>query len=190
MSRSVSKIGSAREWYVVNIDDNRKDPDPFRVLISPMTGAEMRAYDDAALNFGGSVMQRVNYVMDQIVERHVHEVYGYAVIDAKTEVMQRPTDGATLVACIKASYESEMRVLEDIILAIKNRSHLSDGLLKKLQPLSDSGQTANHPLGNGDAASVDAPSEQTQTLTSVQGESPGIAMLAQTPRYTSSSIQT
>jgi hypothetical protein len=139
-------------WYVPDIDGNREDPDPFAILISPMSGAERASLERSAVmlepgaNGETTVAARVR---DRVIE-----VRGYRVTNVHTGRVITPTTGAGLVEAIAASPATEHGLVSLIVAAIQSRSVLTEGARKNLPWLCDSGPAVTSP---GAGASQDGP---------------------------------
>lgn len=122
------QIISDSTWYVPDIEDNRMDQDPFRVLIQPMTGREADEADRALGQFTkGAKFNSVDRAVkhrDSVVSSRVLEVYGYEAPDGHS-----PKDGGELCVDVRKSDGNEPDlVLDEIYQAIRDHSKLRDGL--------------------------------------------------------------
>jgi len=141
MGRKISVIdASLRTWYTPDIDDNRSDPDPFQVLISPLSGKDMRTLRSSLKLQATSleaeeIMQAAERREDElrglIVAQHVHDVRGYVAQDVTTGKVTEPKTGAELVECILSAHPDELIVLTDVYEAIMKASTLSEEAKKK-----------------------------------------------------------
>lgn len=141
MGRKISVIdASVRSWYVPDIDDNKQDPDPFQVLISPLSGKDLRQLRSslklkATSLENDDLMQaaerREEELKGLIVAQHVHEVKGYIAQNVSTGANTEPASGSELVECILSSHPEELAVLADIYEAILKSSKLSEDVKKK-----------------------------------------------------------
>lgn len=141
MGRKISVIdASVRSWYVPDIDDNKQDPDPFQVLISPLSGKDLRQLRSslklkATSLENDDLMQaaerREEELKGLIVAQHVHEVKGYIAQNVSTGAITEPSSGSELVECILSSHPEELAVLADIYEAILKSSKLSEDVKKK-----------------------------------------------------------
>lgn len=148
MGRKISVIdASLRTWYTPDIDDNRSDPDPFQVLISPLSGKDMRTLRSSLKLQATSleaeeIMQAAERREDElrglIVAQHVHEVRGYIAQDITTGKITEPKTGAELVECILSAHPDELIALMDIYEAVMKASTLSEEAKKKQNSRSDS----------------------------------------------------
>lgn len=147
----MARVAKHREdatWYVPDIDDNRDDPEPFMVLISPLSGADMRKLEQTGLgkltkkgtadiNF----MLRAQQLQERIIKERVNDVKNYAVMIEGTDQVLEPKNGAELIKAVMSAGASEAGIIDDIVEALKDSSTLSEGTLGNLKPQSDS-QTA------------------------------------------------
>ena len=143
MGRKISVIdASLRTWYTPDIDDNRSDPDPFQVLISPLSGKDMRTLRSSLKLQATSleaeeIMQAAERREDElrglIVAQHVHDVRGYVAQDVTTGKVTEPKTGAELVECILSAHPDELIVLTDVYEAIMKASTLSEEAKKKTE---------------------------------------------------------
>ena len=118
-------------WYVPDIDDNREDPEPFMVLMSPLSGANMRKLESS--NMGkitkrGEInfMKRAQDIQERIITERVVEVKNYAVSNEDTGEVLEPKNGAELVKAIMVAGAGEVDILDDIIEALKDSSKLDE----------------------------------------------------------------
>ena len=141
MGRKVSVVdASLRMWYTPDIDDNREDPEPFEVLISPLSGKEMRQLRSTLRLHSTSlesedIMQaaerREEELKSLVVSKHVHNVRGYEAQHIVTGEVIEPKNGEELVSVILESHPDELLVLMDVYEAIYKSSTLSDDAKKK-----------------------------------------------------------
>ena len=179
MGRKVRIIDAAvRNWYVPDIDDNREDPEPFRVLISPISGKDMRALRSSlklqatsleSEDLMQAAEQREEQLKGMIVSKHVHEVEGYSAVHVVTQEIIEPKDGETLVACILDSHPEELTVLNDIYEAILNSSTLSEDSKKKSNLQSSSQSPEMTDVKHGDVLSAEALLLPTKTTSGDNG---------------------
>jgi len=133
MAREVSLHREAH-WFVPDIGDNRKDPDPFKVFVTPLTGAESDRLSQAELGITGSksrntVAMGQRYV-ERIIREHVREVKGYAGIDAEGKRIEA-TDGASLLKLLALADDAEQSaVIEEIMGEIRGVSRLRGDIPK------------------------------------------------------------
>ena len=166
MGRKVRIIDAAvRNWYVPDIDDNREDPEPFRVLLSPISGKDMRALRSSlklqatsleSEDLMQAAEQREEQLKAMIVAKHIHEVEGYSAVHVVTQEVVEPKDGETLVACILDSHPEELTVLNDIYEAIVESSSLSEEAKKKSNSQSSLQSPETTGVKHGDALSAEA----------------------------------
>lgn len=118
--------GAAPQWYTPEAHDNRKDPEPFRVFISPITAAELATLEqdasgvtELAGNFGG----QLNFTRRALFDRHVHDLTGY-------ESKSAPKTGAHLFDSLMACDPAWARpIIHEICDAIANYGKLKAGVL-------------------------------------------------------------
>ena len=167
MGRKISVIdASLRTWYTPDIDDNRSDPDPFQVLISPLSGKDMRTLRSSLKLQATSleaeeIMQAAERREDElrglIVAQHVHDVRGYVAQDVTTGKVTEPKTGAELVECILSAHPDELIVLTDVYEAIMKASTLSEEAKKKQNSRSASPLAETPDVNHGDALNVADP---------------------------------
>lgn len=150
MARQVATISSS--WrdhgvrYVPDIDGNRADPDPFWVLLRPLSAAEsarmhsaqamrglkIKVGDDGAVRTEGEAADLYSASeasKAQAVRLAVLEVHGYSGRNATTGEVITPRTGAELVDFIERhAWDSEAAVLDDLYRAVTDRSHLERAL--------------------------------------------------------------
>ena len=141
MGRRINVIdASVRTWHIPDVDDNKEDPEPFRVLISPLSGKEMRVLRSSLkLNAtsleSDDLMQaaerREEELKALVVCEHVHSVEGFFAQHVQTGETVEPKDGSKLVECILDSHPDELLVLTDIYEAILGCSSLNEDAKKK-----------------------------------------------------------
>lgn len=160
-------------WYAPDVDGNRKESDPFQVLIAPMSGRDAQALERSLVQNAivGSTEQdienRVRAVQEGYILKHVLEVKGYSVTNVDTGIVFVPKTGADLVQAFTIGPASERVIMRDIVQAIERHSKLTEGLVGKSQQQSDSlGQKT---MTRGDGAAHDAKGDQKAT-SSVQSE--------------------
>jgi hypothetical protein len=176
MARRVS-FDDAATWYVPDIDDNREDDDPFRVLLQPMSGAELAAYERSLVparsrargkTDDGSVVARIDLLTEAIFRARVVEVLGYSVTIEKTGEVLTPKNGAELVEAVKRGPATERPILLDILAALRERSVLSEGALGNSNSPSASGPAATATPGVGTAGSVAAQAPTAASFASIE----------------------
>jgi hypothetical protein len=134
MARVIKRIEDAT-WYAPDIGDNREDSDPFMVLLSPLSGSEMRKLEQAGMgnltkNRGQiNFYKRVQAIQERIVKERVIEVKNYAVEDKDGNVVE-PKNGEELLQAVLAVGAAEAEVIDDIVEALKDASKLEEGLIK------------------------------------------------------------
>lgn len=170
MPRQVQKIyPEDRHWYVPDIDNNRKEQDPFRVSLSSITSVEKQRIQRT--NTSGEILERYWAVVADVVSEHVHDVKGYEIQDRHGE-WSMPKNGVELVDAINAGAPSEMPILEDIMKAIENHSALSEGELGNSSRPSDS-STQTAPKNSGRAKSVAGSASEKETKSSTSESKSG-----------------
>jgi hypothetical protein len=134
MARLIKRIEDAT-WYAPDIDDNREDSEPFMVLLSPLSGAEMRKLEQAGMgnltkNRGQvNFYKRIQAIQERILKERVVEVKNYAVQDPEGNVFA-PKNGEELLQAVLAVGAAEAEVIDDIVEALKDASKLEEGLIK------------------------------------------------------------
>jgi len=173
MGRKINVVdASLRTWYTPDIDDNREDPDPFQVLISPLSGKEMRQLR-SSLKLNSTSLesedimqaaeQREEELKSLVVSRHVHGVKGYEAQHAGTGEVIEPKNGEELIVVILEAHPDELLVLMDIYEAIYKSSTLSDEAKKK-QVLQLDSQSQETQEGNpGVAQNVEEKNIESKT---------------------------
>ena len=156
MARVIKRTETAT-WYVPDIDDNRSDPDPFKVLIVPLSGVELRRLERVGMgkitrgrtevNF----MKRAQETQEKILAEKVLEVEGYSIENPTTGDVISPTDGTSLVRAVLMAGAKEVEILDDILEAMKDASCLEEGILENLILRSDSVLAETPTPGNGAA---------------------------------------
>lgn len=170
MGRGVSLVTES-VWYVPDIDGNRADPDPFRVLIKPMTGRDAQALERSLVKgmvagekTDAALYARIDAAEKSYVADHVIEVQGYAVTNVATGEVITPKTGAELYHAVTLGPATERQILRDIVAAIEQHSKLSEGLLGKSHLQSASGRPATQQPRSG---AVRAADEETETTAGV-----------------------
>lgn len=158
MARIVKQLEDAA-WYVPDLGDNRADTDPFRVLIMPLSGADMLRLETqaaGAVTAGARNAARVaNKLRERIIRERVERVEGYQVRNPKTGRAFEPKNGAELVQAVGMAGGTEPDlVLEDILAALRDHSRLEDGLPERLTSRCEpsSAGIARSPAGGVDGA--------------------------------------
>lgn len=153
-------------WYVPDIDENRDDPEPFRVFLRTLTGADFNKLRSKAMgrvtSGRASVwMKRNQRLIRRIVAEYVLRVEGYA-LGRPDGTRAEPTNGRELVKEItdKRTPASEWTVLDDIAQALQKQSALRDGLEGNFDASSDisPAPTTPRPSTNGPASNAGGPS--------------------------------
>tara|TARA_R100000664_G_C2733485_1_gene123543 strand:- start:350 stop:943 length:594 start_codon:yes stop_codon:yes gene_type:complete len=179
MARIIDVVdASLRSWYTPDIDDNRQDPDPFQVLISPLSGKDMRQLRSslklkATSLDNDDLMQaaerREEELKALIVEKHVHDVRGFSAKHIGTGEVIVPKSGHELVKCILEAHPDELIVLHDIYEAVLRSSSLTDEAKKKLSLQSDLPPPVTPEDNPGDALNVEGLALQTRTTSGDNG---------------------
>lgn len=142
MARKIKVIdASLRTWYTPDIDGNLEDPEPFQVLISPLSGKDMRQLRSSlklkatsleSEDLMQAAERREEELKALIVEKHVHDVRGFIAQHATSGEVIEPKTGEELVKCILEAHPDELVVLHDICEAIVKNSTLNEETKKKL----------------------------------------------------------
>jgi hypothetical protein len=135
----VAKRKEDAVWYIPDIDDNREDSEPFMVLLSPLSAADMRKLEQSGLGKvtrKGSTdinfMERAQQLQERIIRDRVLEVKNYSVLlsnDEGKEELFTPSNGKELVKAIMSAGASEVVIFDDIVEALKDTSTLEEGIL-------------------------------------------------------------
>ena len=134
MARVVKHIDEAT-WYAPDIGDNRDDSDPFMVLLSPLSGAEMRKLEQAGMQSITksrgqiNVYKRIQDIQEKIIRTRVLEVKNYSICDVNGTTVT-PTNGKELLEAVLLVGASEAEVIDDIVEALKDASRLDEGIRK------------------------------------------------------------
>lgn len=134
MGRKVTKREDA-SWYIPDIDDNRQDPEPFMVLLGPLSGKDMQKLERATLgvsitrNQQANFLERAHTLIARLIATCVQDVKNYSVSDKDGNVFE-PKTGEELMQAILTAGASELPILDDIVEALKDRSRLEEGLAK------------------------------------------------------------
>jgi len=181
MARTIKRTQPEdRHWYVPDIDDNRSDDDPFKVLIGPADGATLRKIRSQSrtkvtksLDAIEAFEQRESRLHYRVVSENVYDVEGYTTENAITGEIITPKDGPSLVEAINAPGipEGEYAILDNIYEAIVSGSVLEGGLEKKLKPPCDSSSAETSGGSSGPAQSA----KDQNTATGTNSESSGTA---------------
>jgi hypothetical protein len=184
MARQVAAVPSTwRERgvrYVPDIDTNRSDPDPFWVLLRPLTANESASIHSAEaarhlkVRFDGAngatidrAAEAAEWVaateaaMRKAISVAVIEVHGYSGRNVETGEVITPRNGAELVAFVEGhAWDSEREVMQDLYRAVTERSHLERALGEASAPRSGI-SSAEIQASNGPAPDAAAPSTDT-----------------------------
>lgn len=188
----VSKFSNEAKWYAPDIDDNRNDPDPFKVKIEPMTAREFNALQREA--FGGGMTKGSNFlekaesIKESVIKKRVVDVYGYSVETPTGRLT--PRNGAELYSAVLQAGANELVILDDVFAAIQSASHLEAGLVGKSSGPLDSSTGEISGNGDGGVASADETKAQTQTCQSQSADALETATSLQTPVPTTTGSQT
>lgn len=159
MAREVQEAMLGETEYIVDIDDNRQDEDPFGVVLLPMTAAEVNAIERSAGEFTGGKInftERAQLQVREIFAKRVVRVWNYSIPHKKTRERIRPQTGLGLyLAILEHGDEHESKVIDDIVQAVKLQSHLRKGLRETLSSQSDA-QVLAMMSGAGAAGSAGA----------------------------------
>lgn len=158
MAREVLKIITEPVEYVPLIDGNRDDPDPFRVWLTPMTAAEMGAAERSMGQFSGGKVnftERAQRQLRTILCEHITRVYGYTIPHKDSGARLAPINGTELYDAIWVHGDDhEASILGDIYNALRDQSHLREGLWERLRSQPGSRAPAT-PLSGGAASGAD-----------------------------------
>jgi hypothetical protein len=176
MGRSIETISEC-QWYTPNIDGNLADPEPFRVLVKPLTSREAAAVERAvfqAKSTGGKVDidEKISEIEREFIARNIVEVQNYSVKNRDTGVTVTPKNGRELLEAIDQAPASEIFLLKDLVSVIENHSRLSDESKKKSSGPLSFGPKAET-LGGG--AAQDAEGMKIQKSPKNSGEGSGTA---------------
>tara|TARA_R110002167_G_scaffold199684_6_gene403001 strand:+ start:763 stop:1356 length:594 start_codon:yes stop_codon:yes gene_type:complete len=196
MGRKITVIdASLRSWYTPDIDDNRKDPDPFMVLLSPLSGKDMRQLrsslklNSVSLENDDLIQaaeKREEELKALVVAQHVHRVSGYIAQDAATGAVTEPSNGSELVECVLGAHPDELAVLVDVYEAILRGSSLSDDAKKKQNLQSDSQSAGTQEDKHGVAQNAGVQSFPVKT---VSGDSAIVTVIPTSEVLESSGLQ-
>jgi len=168
MPRQIRQPSTESVWYLPNVDANRTDPDPFKVLIRPLSGREKRRIEreavSVALNGNGDGFEKVaRSSVDRAILASVEEVCGYQAMDAQKRVTE-PHTAEELLEAILSGPASELEVLDDIFFAITRASALEAGLEKNFDGRSSTSSPATTAAGaQGDGTAETAEPAQQET---------------------------
>lgn len=120
--------------YVLDLDNNREDVDPFWVKLQPLTGRELEQYERQTAQFtrgAQNFMAKLQKVRDDMISARVLEVHGYEIQISPEEILV-PRTGRELVEMIKKAPANEIDlVLGEVETALRDHSKLEAGLRKK-----------------------------------------------------------
>jgi hypothetical protein len=114
-------VFSKQAWYTVNIDDNRSDPEPVKVLMEPLKARDMLELETVAARPGVTQENLLKELMLShldVVARRVAKVENYVIDGVPVK------DGADLIE------RGEKAIIDDIYKALTNMSYLSEGSVK------------------------------------------------------------
>jgi hypothetical protein len=135
--------------YVPNIENNRQDPDPFVVGLEPMTGDELKAFERVMGEMSGGKInftERAQKLVENIFAKRVKWAKNYSIPHKRTKERLEPKNGAGLYrAIVENGDELECSIIDDIVEALKNHSHLRTGLLETLRSQSEPPPSATNP---------------------------------------------
>jgi len=187
----VAKLETEARWYAPSIDNNREDPDPFKVKLAPLTAREWAALQREAfsgnITKNGKLLQGAESMQERVIKRCVLDVYGYGI--QCRDGLITPRNGEELIDAVYRGPAGEAEVLDDIFLALQNASALEAGLVGKSSGPLDSSTQQISGNGTGDVQSVDEKSAQSLTCQSESGEKSATATASQTPALTPSGSQ-
>ncbi len=126
--------------YIPIVDNNREDPDPFGVSLLPMTAAESNELQRTLGELTGAKInftERAQKAVRKIFEKRVLRVWNYSIPHIKTGERIRPQNGIGLyLAIMEHGDEKEAEIIDDIVQAVKDQSHLRAGLRETLRSQS------------------------------------------------------
>lgn len=168
MGRNVT-FSDVAVWHAPDVGDNRRDPEPFEVLIQPMSGEEFARFERATNadtlrgvapgNAAASVAARIQAETERLVSERVLEVANYTLrieVAGGAEQLVAPKTGAELVAALKRASASEYDLVFKIAAAIRDRSRLLEGARGNLRSPSAFGPAVTATPGAGAAGSAAA----------------------------------
>lgn len=132
----INRLPSEGVWYVPEHGGNREEEDPIRVLLTPMSSAEMqRARELAATQGKGKRTGLFNMpvgagrrLRDAVITRCVAEVEGLSTEDEEGREA-KVTDGAGLLKAIDACLDpSQADLLDELIRVLQDGSALRESL--------------------------------------------------------------
>ena len=134
MARLIKHIEDAT-WYIPDVGDNREDPEPFMVLLTPLSGAQLRKLEQSGMNNltkgRGQVnfYKRVQDIQEKIIKDRISEVKNYSIMKRDGTVFA-PSNGAELLEAVLVVGAAEAEVIDDIVEALKDSSKLDEGVVK------------------------------------------------------------
>ena len=134
MARVIKHIEEAT-WYVPDVGDNRDDPEPFMVLLTPLSGAQLRKLEQAGMQSLTKGRGQVNFykrmqdIQEKIVSEKVTEVKNYSILK-KDGTIFAPSNGAELLEAVLLVGAAEAEVIDDVVEALKDSSKLDEGVVK------------------------------------------------------------
>jgi hypothetical protein len=134
MARLIKHIEDAT-WYIPDVGDNREDPEPFMVLLTPLSGAQLRKLEQSGMNNltkgRGQVnfYKRVQDIQEKIIKERISEVKNYSIVK-KDGTVFAPANGAELLEAVLVVGAAEAEVIDDIVEALKDSSKLDEGVVK------------------------------------------------------------
>lgn len=122
--------------FVVDIDNNRDDPDPFYVELEPMTARELEAYERQVAAFdrgrAQNTVKKIQDIRDEMLSKKIKGVYNYTLAIPSKGQELTPISGPELVKVLKEAPPVEQdTILGSIEQALCNHSKLEEGLRKK-----------------------------------------------------------
>jgi len=135
-----------RAWYVPDIDDNRDDPEPMRMLIEPMSTSEARRLSNRIYSFTKKKrgeIHRTRALIEKIISTRVIQVENYSITvksngQKKRHIIKTGQDLAEW---------GEEAVITDVMKAIQDSSSVEEGFLKNSDSPSASLPAEIPPLG-------------------------------------------
>jgi hypothetical protein len=181
-----------QDWYVPDITGtmadgkvwfNRKDPDPFKVLMRALSGRELQVLRQEAVGAfteganKANVNERALEALNAVIAGGVTDVYGWRSRSLSIPgKFYTPKDGAELMeALLDGPPEALDQVRNDLIEALENHSKLARGLLGNLKRQSASPASTNTQPENGAAVNVDAKTKRKGGRAKSSGEKSGTA---------------
>jgi len=170
MARNANTKTREVEEYIPDVETNRDDPDPFAVGIEPATATEMAAVERGLADMSGrsnNYIARAQRKVRDLFVAKVKWVRNYTITHRKTGVVIEPKTGAQLFdAIMEHGDDTESKIIDDIVEAIKDCSHLRRGLPEALRSQSGQASSAVTPSKDGAVSAVDEKSGQSPISTS------------------------